>query len=200
MSTAPLGVRQELARKAIHLTAAAAPIAYAAGMQKFTLIITLGALAAAAVLVEVSRRTSRVVQQQLERLFGRLFRAHERASTTGATWLLIGMFAATALLSKPLAISTMWAAAVGDPAAALVGRPFGRIRFSPNGKSLEGSLACLATTALGAVLLGNLRVWEGVVAGAIAAAAEWPRLRIDDNIRVALAVGGTLFVLRMFVA
>jgi dolichol kinase len=110
------------------------------------------------------------------------------------------MLAATAVLPKPLAVATMWAAAAGDPAAALVGRFVGRIRLHEQGKSLEGSLACLATTALGAMLLVGLRPSWALSAGIAAALAEWPRAPFDDNLRITVGVGTTLSVLRMFVA
>lgn len=200
MTAAPLGVRQELTRKAIHLIATAAPLAYAAGVPRSLITIVLIALTAIAALVEIGRRTSPSVQRHLDRLVGRLFRPHERASITGATWLMLGMLAAIAVLPKPLAVTTMWAAAGGDPMAAIVGRPLGRIRFASGGKSVEGALACLTTTAVGAVLLADMPAWEGVIAGTAAAIAEWPRWQIDDNVRVSLAVGGVLSLLRMFAA
>lgn len=200
MSTAPPGVRQELARKAIHLTAVAAPIAYAAGIERTTLLVSLGTLGVIAVIVEVGRRASTRMQRGLETLVGGLFRAHEHASITGATWLITGMFAAAAVLPQPIAIATMWAVAAGDPAAALVGRTLGRIRYPANGKSLEGSLACLATTAAGAVFVAQFPILHALSAGMVAALVEWPRWTVDDNLRITLAVGSALVLLRMFAA
>lgn len=200
MNDRPAALHRELTRKAVHLLAAAAPLAYAAGAPRSILLSILGGGAAIAIAVEGGRRASKRVQRALDQTVGHLFRPHEHASITGATWLILGMLAATAVLPKPLAIATMWAAAVGDPAAALVGRSLGRIRAHEQGKSLEGSLACLATTALGAMLLAGLRPSWALSAGVAAALAEWPRAPFDDNLRIAVAVGTTLSVLRMFVA
>jgi dolichol kinase len=200
VSGRPAALRRELTRKTIHLLAAAAPLAYAGGAPRSLLLSILGGGAVIAIAVEGGRRASERVQRTLDKAVGHLFRPHEHASITGATWLILGMLAATAILPKPLAIATMWAAAVGDPAAGLVGRTVGRIRVHKQGKSLEGSLACLATTALGAMLLAGLRPSWALFAGITAALAEWPRAPFDDNLRIIVGVGTTLSVLRMFVA
>lgn len=200
MTAPPLALHRELSRKAIHLLSAAAPLAYAGGLQRTTLTIGLGAAALIAIAVEVARRTSTAMQRRLDRAVGELFRAHEHASVTGATWLVLALLGATLLLPQPLAIATMWAVAVGDPAAALVGRTVGRTRFHQEGKSLEGALACLAITFIGGVLVARLPVSWAAAAGLVAALAEWPLRPFDDNVRIAVAVGTTLTLLRMFVA
>jgi dolichol kinase len=138
------------------------------------------------------------VQRVLDRVAGNLFRPHEHAGVTGATWLILALLVAIAVLPRPEAIATMWAAAVADPVAALVGRSMGRIRLHPDGKSLEGSLACLATTALGASLIAGLPAIVALLAGLAAAIAEWPRRPLDDNIRITAVTGATLVALRMF--
>lgn len=193
-----LALRRELARKALHLLSAGAPVAYAAQAPRAILTWILAAAAAAAIILEVARRRIPPVQRALDRLAGTLFRPHEHAGVTGATWLILALLLAIALLPRPEAIATMWAAAVGDPAATLVGRTIGRVRLRPDGKSLEGSLACLATTALGAWLVAGLAAPAALLAGSAAALAEWPRGPLDDNIRITVAAGITLAALRMF--
>lgn len=197
--TAPvLALHRELARKALHLLSAGAPVAYAAQAPRVILTWILAAAAAIAVTVEVTRRRMPPVQRALDRLAGSLFRPHEHAGVTGATWLILALLLAIAVLPRPEAIATMWAAAVGDPAATLVGRTAGRTRLHPDGKSLEGSLACLATTVLGAWLVAGLPASAALLAGLAAALAEWPRGPLDDNIRITVAAGMTLSALRMF--
>jgi dolichol kinase len=197
--TAPaLALHRELARKALHLLSASAPVAYAAQAPRVILTWILAAAAVVAIAVEVTRRRMPTVQRVLDRVAGNLFRPHEHAGVTGATWLILALLVAIAVLPRPEAIATMWAAAVGDPVAALVGRSMGRIRLHPDGKSLEGSLACLATTALGAWLIAGLPAIVALLAGLAAAIAEWPRRPLDDNIRITAVTGATLVALRMF--
>lgn len=196
--TAPLAVRHELARKALHLGAAVVPLSYRAGAPRDALALILAAALLVALLVEIARVRRPSVQGALDRMVGPLFRHHERARLTGATWLAVALLVALMLLPPPLAIATMWAAAVADPAAALVGRTIGRIRPRPGAKSLEGALACFAVAALGAWLVAGLPPSWALAAGIAAAAAEWPTVSLDDNIRVSLGVGLTLAALRMF--
>ena len=193
-------MRRELARKAIHLLSATVPVAYAAGASRATMLWTLGAATLGAILIEIVRRVHAPAQYALDRTVGPLFRAHEHASVTGATWLAVSLLLAAAALPRDFAIATMWAVAVGDPAAALVGRTLGRLRLHPDGKSVEGAAACLATTFAGAALIAALPLALAASAGAAAALAEWPRGPFDDNLRIATAVGATLVALRMFAA
>ena len=78
---------------------------------------------------------------------------------------------------------------LGDAAAALVGKRWGRHRTAW-GKSWEGFAAGLATSlAVGMVVPGISPA--GAMAGALAAATlEFLPLRLDDNVRVTL--GGAL--------
>lgn len=181
--------RRELARKAIHLSSTAVPIALALGIERRIALVVLGALALIAVIVEAARAAFPSAATRFEVLFQPLLRAHESTRVTGATWLIAAMFAAVLLLGRDAAIVATWAAAVGDTAAALIGMRFGRIRSVRDGKSLEGSAACLLVTAAGALLLTGVGIAVALLAAVTAAAAErfpWPH---DDNIRIITAVG-----------
>lgn len=193
-SAPPPPLRRELARKAIHLSSTAVPIALALGVAHRVAVLVLGGLALIAVTVEVARATSSAIALRFDALFRPLLRLHESRHITGATWLLASMFAAVLLLPRDVAIAATWAAAVGDAAAALVGIRFGRRRSPRDGKSLEGSAACLLATLLGALLLARLGVVSALLASVAATIAErlsWPR---DDNIRIVAAVGITALI------
>lgn len=187
-------LRRELARKAIHLSSTAVPIALALGIERHVALIVLGGLALIAVAVEVVRATSSAIAVRFDTIFRPLLRPHESRHITGATWLLGSMFAAVLLLPREVAIAATWAAAVGDAAAALIGIRFGRRRSPRDGKSLEGSVACLVATLLGALLLARLGIASALLASVAAAIAErlsWPR---DDNIRIVALVGITALI------
>jgi phytol kinase len=181
--------RRELARKAIHLSSSAVPIALAFGIERRIALLALGALTAIAVTVESARASSPSIASRFSALFHPLLRAHESARVTGATWLIGAMFAAVLLLPRDVAIVATWAAAVGDSAAALVGVRFGRIRWARDGKSVEGSAACLLVAFAGALLLTRVGAGIAILAALAATVAErvpWPR---DDNIRIITGVG-----------
>lgn len=149
---------------------------------------TLAALLALALVVELLRRRSRAVATRFSALFAPLLRAHETRALTGATWLLLAMTLAVAVLPLAAAIAATWAAAAGDTMAALVGMRWGRHRAA-NGKSLEGSAACALATAVGAATLAQLPLAAATVCGVVAAIAEWLPWPDDDNIRIATLVG-----------
>lgn len=185
---------RELARKGLHLTSAVVPALLGLGVERGLLIAALAALAAGALGVEIGRRRSPVVASRFDALFAPLLRSHEHHRVTGATWLLLSFLAAVVLLPRDVAIAALWAAAVGDAAAALVGIPFGRHRSGRADKSLEGSVACAVATAVGALLVARLAPWIAVVAGVVAALAErasWPH---DDNTRIVAIVGAAAWL------
>jgi dolichol kinase len=94
------------------------------------------------------------------------------------------------------AIAALWAAAVGDAAAAVVGRSVGRWRKRVGpGKTSAGSLAAVVVTALGVLWLTPASPTLATVLGVVAAAAERPTAPLDDNLRIAFAVAFAASVL-----
>ena len=172
------------------------PIALAVGIDRRLALLMLGVLVVAAIAVEAARALSPATASRFDSLFLPLLRAHESRRLTGATWLLVAMFAAVLFFPRDVAIVATWAAAVGDAAAALIGMRFGRLRSPRDGKSLEGSVACLLATLAGAVWLAHLGPASALLAAVMATVAEripWPH---DDNIRI-VAVVGVVMMLAM---
>lgn len=151
---------------------------------------------AVAVLVEGARHLSKPFERWFGTQFGALLRRHEHAGLTGATWLVASMLAALVFLPPAPAIVALWAAAVGDGSASVVGRWVSHVRGRHGGgKTMAGTLACLLMTAVGAAWLGDARIGIALAIGAITAAAEWPRGPLDDNVRVTIAAGLAAWVL-----
>lgn len=182
--------RAELTRKAIHVATAALPIAWALDLVTTAVVrTTLAGALGAALAVEVLRRAHAPTAARFERAFGALLRSHERHAITGATWLAGGMALAAWLAPREAAIAALWAAATGDAAAALVGSGLSAWRGRrADGKTLAGSMAALAVTALGVRALLSVSWTDALLLGAVAAAAEWPRRPLDDNLRITVAV------------
>lgn len=195
-----LSFRDEVARKALHAATAILPVGLAYGWSNQpTLRTVLTAAALLAIGIEALRRTWPAFARAFTTAFGGLLRAHERRTITGATWLALAM--ALVLWIAPLhaAVVALWAAAVGDATAAVVGRSAKHWqKRASNGKTLVGSLAALVVTALGALWLTPATLPVALLLGTVAAAAERPAIPLDDNLRVALAVAlaATLLGLR----
>ncbi|HEX8430054.1 MAG TPA: SEC59/DGK1/VTE5 family protein [Longimicrobium sp.] len=181
------GIRRELARKAFHMSSVSLPVlawllpgAWAA--------ILLVPLAAVAVATDWTRLRFRGPRYHFLRHTRTMLRPHERHRFAGATYMAVAYAAAILLFPRPVAIVAMLYNGLGDAAAALVGKRFGRHRTSW-GKSWEGFGAALAVNlAVGFVVPGLTP--PAAVCGAIAGAVlEFLPLPLDDNLRVCLGGG-----------
>lgn len=183
-------LRGELARKSIHLATAVVPIAWAFDVVSAQQVrIALGAAVVLALGVEFARYRGGAFGAAFTSRLGAMLRVHERTALSGATWLAIGMWGAAMLAPAPAAIAALWAAAVGDAAAALVGRGVQRLRVRPaDTKSLSGSVAAASISTLGILWLTPATLAVAAALGVVTALAEWPRRPGDDNVRVALTV------------
>lgn len=183
-------VRAELSRKALHLASAALPISWSVGWISTPAVrLLLVVSCAIAFVVEYARRRSPRIQRGFEALFGIMLRPHERAALTGASWLLLGMLGSAMLFPQPAALVALWAVAVGDGIASVVGRLATRASGASTTKTWSGTIACLVATAAGAWWLAAATAISALLIGLAAAVAERPRLALDDNVRVAAAAG-----------
>src|SRR5690606_20161456 len=117
-----LSLRHELARKALHLTSAVVPVGYAAGAPRRVVLTLLVALLVVAVVVELVRHREGIARAIFQRTAGPLLREHEHHRWSGATWMLAAYLLVAWLAPRGAAVAAMWAVAVGDAAAAVVGR------------------------------------------------------------------------------
>jgi dolichol kinase len=176
---------------------AAVPVGYASGLPRALILPVLLGTTALAIVVELARTHSAPIRGSFHRITGILLRAHEHDRWSGATWLLISFTVVVFLFDRPIAITAMWAVAIGDAAAAVIGRTLGRTQLGASRKTLEGSIACAIATAAGASLVAGLTAGMSALAGLIAAVAEWPARPGDDNIRIGIAVGTGILLSHM---
>jgi dolichol kinase len=189
-------MKRELARKAIHVASVAVPLGVWLAPRGVALAV-LGAAAALAVAVEVARRVVRPVRLAFLRGTRRLLRPHERRGVAGATWMVLAYLAATLLFPRPVAVAAMLFNALGDAAAALVGKRWGR-RRTAWGKSAEGLAAGLGVNAAAALAVAalspSLPVSAALIGAMVAAVVEFAPLPLDDNLRVTLAGGAAILL------
>lgn len=115
---------------------------------------------------------------------------------SGGPYVLASALLTVMLFEPRIAACAFSVMLIGDTAAALVGRKFGRTKFS-NGKSLEGILAFVAFSILVLAVCGcifsypALLYLTGVVGIILAAVAEFyeKKLHIDDNFSIPVIVG-----------
>lgn len=175
-------------RRLAHLATGVVVLATAFVPHRVTSVVLLVLVGAAAV-AEVARRRVPAAQRGIEAIGGAMLRPREAQGITGPTLLVIGYALTWFLFSPGAAVPGMVVAAVADPAAALIGRKWGRV---PGRKSLAGSAAAFAASC--AVLFAMaLPPGAALVAGAAAAVAE--RLPDGDNVAVPVATAFALQVL-----
>lgn len=190
-----LSVRHEFWRKAIHLLGLSLPLAYV-GLGR-GIVVPLMLLGCAAVVgADVARILWHPARRWYGAIFGSLTRTTEDRRLTGASMLMLSQTATALLFPSPVVPVAMTFGVVGDVAAALAGRRFGRVHWR-SGKSIAGSLACLVVSFLGGVVWMTLPPWV-VFAGALAGTlAEGVLSHLDDNLTIPLASG---LVMSAFVA
>lgn len=199
---------QEVRRKLVHLSSLWMAAALLLLPRTFCAVL-FGVMAVLTVLVEYAYyRKVPVVTECYGFFFGRMLRDYgtDKFHLSGGAPVLAAACLSAVCFAKPYSALAMAVMLLGDTAAALIGRRFGKHRFF-NGKSLEGTLAFLLTGV--AVVLIGFAVWRypcpvvlGGAAGVVLAALLELfncELHLDDNLSIPLAVGagfwlGTLFI------
>ncbi len=176
------GVGQELRRKSLHLAMIVVPLGVVVLPSRWPGVIYSGT--AVALVLDALRLRNATFQRHFDHLLGRFARVHERRGLLGVTWFLVASTLSLALFSPDIAVAALLFVVVGDAAAALVGRRWGRWRW--RGKSLEGSIACfLSCLAAAGWWIDDPRM---LLVGALTATVvEFLPIPLDDNLRVPLS-------------
>lgn len=195
-----LPYRVELQRKAIHLGALVLPLALIA-LPTPTARALLTALAVLAVGLDVARQRVRLVHDLLvARAFGWMMRPEELPPFggplvfNGAVWMFLSAAACAWAFPPAVGAAALAMLMVGDGAAAVVGRRFGRTKYPGSPKSVEGSaayvVAAFATGVAVASLPGaGLPLAACAVGAGVGAVLEAVPIPVNDNFRVPLLSG-----------
>ena len=194
----------EFRRKAIHLFALSIPIGYSL-LPKTPSLLILAPFVLGAIGIDIIRLKRLPLHGMLNRLLGSILREHESRDFAGSSYILSASFLTILLFEKAAAVAAISFIILGDIAAAMIGRKFGKtkIRFSlartdsnrNNQKSLQGSLSCLIACLAVAAVVPYLPLWVGLVGALAATVAEGINLPIDDNFSVPLVSGLIMHIL-----
>jgi dolichol kinase len=152
--------------------------------------------------MEISRRFSSRINDLLMWVFKHVAHPHEAWRINSATWYCTAMFV-LALMGDPMVASiAVIVLGMADPAAAIVGRRWGRVSLL-NGRTLEGSLTfvCVGTISAWALMAifhpqPVMTAWIlALVAGVSGALAELFCRRVDDNLAIPIVVSSTLMLM-----
>ena len=160
------------------------------------MVIALAVLAAGGLLLDLLRFRISWLNQVFLRWLAPLLKPEEGHRITGATYMLIAAVMVFYFFGTTIAVAAMMFLALGDPAAAVVGRrtPGPRIW----GKSPGGTAAFVAVALVVAVLGGTGAVdyhWGLLVGAVVAGLVELAPLQLDDNLTVPLVAGAAMHFL-----
>ncbi len=189
----------EVRRKLLHIAALILPAGVAVlGRTTALAVLVPGALLAVG--ADVLRSRSAAFSRLIRRIFGAMMRPDElppvggRVIFNGATWMVLSVTLMTALFPARIAVPALVMFMLADAMAALVGRTWGRTPWGFQGRTVEGSLAFVATGL--AVMACFPLTWGVGAAGVlVGAAAEILPRPLNDNLRVPLATGAALVLL-----
>lgn len=182
----------ELLRKSIHLSGLTLPVIYIF-LDKPVMLILIGTLTGFALTIELVKWFSPRFGEFFFRIFTPLLRRHEqKGAVTGATYYLISALLCIFLFAKTLAIVCIFFMVLGDMAAALVGKMWGRTKLFGR-KSLEGSTACFVVCT--AIALVKLNPVIAIIGALVATIVELIPFPIDDNLTVPLISGAVMHFL-----
>ncbi|NHZ85727.1 MAG: dolichol kinase, partial [Planctomycetia bacterium] len=180
-------MRQELFRKAIHLsTNSLIPLAYLfLNIPKIWMSLLLSIVSVVFVMIDLGRTRNKFLSKIFGKLFNGMLRSHEiDGKLTGASYVLIGSFISITIFPKEIAVLALLFTAIGDTAAALYGRKFGKFKIW--NKTLEGSIAGLVACLIITLFfpqIPNIIKFSGAFAAMF---IELLPIKIDDNLRIPL--------------
>ena len=220
MDTLAFSYRAELGRKALHIGALLMPLGLLALGREIALWVFVPS-AVFALTCDVLRTRSAGFHRFIQWVFGGIMRPEEQPGLhgpivfNGATWMVTAMAFTALVFPEPIAAASMAMLMLGDGAAALIGRRFGRHRWPNSPKSLEGSAAFMLTavlvvlplallplswfafpgTPIATVTTPGLSLWQVGLGAFIAALVEATPIPLNDNVRVPLLAGAAMWLI-----
>ncbi len=194
---------EEIIRKAVHTASAVFPFALIVILDiypengKLYLSGILALLAVILLLLDILKARYRPFKSFVMHFFGKVLRENELQGGMTASTILVASAAFTILIFREeVAVVVLLYLSLGDSAAALVGKHFGRIRIVGR-RTLEGSLAALDTC----LLVSIAAMWAApefgwkltpvslLVGSVVATLSELFYLPLDDNFRIPVFAG-----------
>ena len=176
---------QELYRKLWHLCALVLPAFYVIAGRDIAVPVFI-AFSVIIPAIDLLRLKSPPVRRIFNATVGQLFRASEEHTVSGSTWLIWGQTLVAVLFPPALVPAALTFGAVGDTAAALVGRRWGGKKWRLD-KSIGGTVAFIITGFIAGYAWG-CAPWHVVLAGAVCGAlAEGILTKTNDNFTIPIA-------------
>ncbi|MFC1492974.1 diacylglycerol/polyprenol kinase family protein [candidate division KSB1 bacterium] len=181
--------KREIKRKLFHQLSLSIPVGYWF-LDRSIVLKILVPIAVTVLVVDIVRFNIPWFQNLFMKIFGVIVREHETRYFTGSTFLLSAAVIVIYFFPKNYAILSLIIVTISDACAALTGKKFGKIRIFE--KTLEGSLAFLATALFIGLIIPDIDYFHGIIAAVSATIIELIPMPIDDNFLIPI---GTCLVL-----
>jgi uncharacterized protein (TIGR00297 family) len=179
-------------RSMSHMIAGTILILFIAYGKEFTLVALTALLVVLSIAEYLRLREENALSKFINEIFSPAFRGDEAMGYLSSFFYILGVFLVVLLMPKEIAMASVSLLAFADPSATLVGKKFGRTKWSTNkNKSVEGSIAMLAVSVIILIIFHSLYNLEIsvltmlFVAIAVTMIESLP-LRIGDNILIPL--------------
>lgn len=200
-----IGLKNELLRKAIHLSSVVIPISYYF-LEKNFLLILVGTGTAFMILLDLARKIFPYVNEFYVKVMGFVLRKHEtdvkKHFFTGGTYYAIGFFLTLLLFKREIAAPALMIMIISDTLAALVGKFYGK--HSLWKKTYEGSMTFFVSGA--AIIFLTPRITSvfteyifaliALLAVTVIEALPW---ELDDNVMIPVSFGLIYTILLYFI-
>ncbi len=182
----------EVKRKSVHLFALVIPLLYLIVPQYLSMLI-LAVFAFISILMDLFKYYDKRFRLLYVKIGGKLLRPHEIKRFTASSYILCSALIALVAFDKWVTIIVLTFIILGDIAAAIFGKRFGKHHTIEN-KTLEGSMAFFIAAYFGGiafkVFAGIEAPWTALFMGSLTATVlESLPLGIDDNLTVPLLTG-----------
>jgi dolichol kinase len=178
-------MRHELQRKSFHIGMIVVPV-WVYFVPYTPALLGLIIATSVTVAIDLMRLSDHRLRRFFLQLFRTLIRRHEEEHLLGSTHYMIAALLSVVVFQREIAIAALMFLVLGDAAAAIVGKRFGRPLYW--GKSPQGSIACFVVClALGWLLLPSPEL--AVIGALTATVAEAMPSPLDDNMRVPIFSG-----------
>jgi len=159
------------------------------------LLIVSGSCFLGSFLLDLVRLTDKKFNSMFMKLFSILIRQTETNRFNGSTFLCLAFYIVILFFSRNVAVSAMFFLSLGDAAAELSGKNFGRLKIFQ--RSFEGTLGFFAVAFLIAFTL--FEDWRIALVGALAGAlVELFSFDVDDNLTVPIGSALALWLAVLF--
>jgi len=176
----------ELKRKIFHEIGLLIPISYMF-YDKKDAIFGMSILVFIFVFIEFLRLRYNFGNELIPKVVGKTVRDYEKVDLSAATYFIISSFFTIILFEKYIAIAAISYNSIGDFFSAIIGKKFGKKKYTDGKKSLEGSFACLISClVIGLFLFSPVMAVSGALAATF---AEGYLIKVNDNLSIPIISG-----------